>query len=255
MRPAARCTQVPGVRERTHERRGPVVGANWPATASVGIEGWLPTRQPPRACRGLGRQAARLTGEGKSGPGHTAARCPLPATKVLAVAIAGAETAMQRRPLFDGVRSIAGERLAVRPWRQVPVQAWVVTGPLHAANQRDVLKQRSATVVLAKAPLTGHGRPPGPIGRGCPSTSVPRGADTRRRAVPNSRCGGQRAAGVDPAATCGHAAKNLQCPSDTTSAWPSTTLMAVWSSMAYAGPPIPAAHASAAAIVFSSQPG
>src|SRR5437588_7972919 len=46
------------------------------------------------------------------------------------------------------------------------------------------------------------------------------------------------------------AVSSFQCPSETTSTVPSTTLMAVSSSIAYAGPDKPAAHRSAAAIVF-----
>jgi hypothetical protein len=49
--------------------------------------------------------------------------------------------------------------------------------------------------------------------------------------------------------------KNFQCPSETTSTLPSTTLMAVWSSIAYAGPPMPLAHFSASAMVFSGNAG
>ena len=45
--------------------------------------------------------------------------------------------------------------------------------------------------------------------------------------------------------------RSFQCPSETTSTVPSVTLMAVWSSMAYAGPAMPAAHLSASAMVFS----
>jgi hypothetical protein len=41
---------------------------------------------------------------------------------------------------------------------------------------------------------------------------------------------------------------SFQCPSETTSTVPSTTLMAVSSSIAYAGPEIPAAHCSALAM-------
>ena len=44
---------------------------------------------------------------------------------------------------------------------------------------------------------------------------------------------------------------SFQCPSDMTSTVPSTTLMAVSSSIAYAGPGMPAAHRSASAMVFS----
>src|SRR6478672_11225657 len=43
---------------------------------------------------------------------------------------------------------------------------------------------------------------------------------------------------------------NFQCPSETTSTAPSTTCMAVWSSIAYAGPEMSAAHFSAVAMVF-----
>jgi hypothetical protein len=41
---------------------------------------------------------------------------------------------------------------------------------------------------------------------------------------------------------------NLQCPSETTSTLPSVTLMAVWSSIAYVGAGILAAHCSAMAM-------
>ena len=44
---------------------------------------------------------------------------------------------------------------------------------------------------------------------------------------------------------------SFQCPSDMTSTVPSTTLMAVSSSIAYAGPGMSAAHRSASAMVFS----
>ena len=49
--------------------------------------------------------------------------------------------------------------------------------------------------------------------------------------------------------------KNLQWPSEMTSTVPSTTLMAVSSSIAYAGPSISAAQRSAAAMVFSGRSG
>src|SRR6476646_4758939 len=45
----------------------------------------------------------------------------------------------------------------------------------------------------------------------------------------------------------------VHCPSETTSTEPSTTLMAVCSSMAYAGTPMSAAHRSASARVFSGK--
>src|SRR5919199_1119245 len=48
---------------------------------------------------------------------------------------------------------------------------------------------------------------------------------------------------------------SFHLPSEITSTAPSITLMAVSSSIAYAGPPIPAAHFSAAAIVFSGKAG
>jgi len=44
---------------------------------------------------------------------------------------------------------------------------------------------------------------------------------------------------------------SFHCPSETTSTVPSVTLIAVWSSMAYAGPAMPAAHRCASAMVFS----
>src|SRR6185436_11299715 len=47
---------------------------------------------------------------------------------------------------------------------------------------------------------------------------------------------------------------SFQCPSDTTSTVPSTTLMAVSSSIAYAGPDKPPAQRSALAIVFDGRP-
>jgi hypothetical protein len=47
------------------------------------------------------------------------------------------------------------------------------------------------------------------------------------------------------------AEKSRQCPSEITSTAPSTTRIAVSSSIAYAGPGIVAAHLSASAIVFS----
>ncbi|MCA2229665.1 hypothetical protein [Nonomuraea aurantiaca] len=53
-----------------------------------------------------------------------------------------------------------------------------------------------------------------------------------------------------PLTNRGEEEKDLQCPSETTSTVPSVTLMAVWSSMAYAGPAMPAAHLSASAMVF-----
>src|SRR5262249_53513441 len=49
--------------------------------------------------------------------------------------------------------------------------------------------------------------------------------------------------------------KSFQCPSEMTSTAPSTTLKAVSSSIAYAGHPSPAAHFSAAAMVFSGKSG
>src|SRR5512138_4163 len=48
---------------------------------------------------------------------------------------------------------------------------------------------------------------------------------------------------------------SFQCPSEMTSTVPLTTLMAVWSSIAYAGPPILAAHLSALGRVFSGRSG
>ena len=48
----------------------------------------------------------------------------------------------------------------------------------------------------------------------------------------------------------GYAGNSFHCPSETTSTLPSVTLMAVWSSIAYAGPAIPAAHLSASAMVL-----
>src|ERR1700678_152523 len=50
------------------------------------------------------------------------------------------------------------------------------------------------------------------------------------------------------AAGRGYEGNCFQRPSETTSTVPSATLMAVWSSMAYAGPAIPAAHLSASAM-------
>jgi hypothetical protein len=50
---------------------------------------------------------------------------------------------------------------------------------------------------------------------------------------------------------CGYAENSFQCPSETTSTVPSVTLMAVWSSIAYAGPAISTAYLSAAASVLS----
>jgi hypothetical protein len=49
---------------------------------------------------------------------------------------------------------------------------------------------------------------------------------------------------------CGYQGSSFQCPSETTSTVPSVTLMAVWSSMAYAGPAMLAAHLSAWARVL-----
>src|SRR5262249_14953457 len=49
---------------------------------------------------------------------------------------------------------------------------------------------------------------------------------------------------------CGYQESLFHCPSETTSTVPSVTLMAVWSSMAYAGPAMSAAHFSASAMVF-----
>jgi hypothetical protein len=49
----------------------------------------------------------------------------------------------------------------------------------------------------------------------------------------------------------GYQGNSFHSPSETTSTVPSVTLMAVWSSMAYAGPAISAAHLSASAMVFS----
>ena len=51
----------------------------------------------------------------------------------------------------------------------------------------------------------------------------------------------------------GYQENNFQCPSETISTVPSVTLMAVWSSIAYAGPAISAAHLSAAAMVLSGR--
>jgi hypothetical protein len=53
------------------------------------------------------------------------------------------------------------------------------------------------------------------------------------------------------AAGRGYEGNCFQRPSETTSTVPSVILMAVWSSMAYAGPAISAAHLSASAMVFS----
>jgi hypothetical protein len=50
----------------------------------------------------------------------------------------------------------------------------------------------------------------------------------------------------DGAAPC-QGVKSFQCPSETTSTLPSVTLMAVWSSIAYVGAGILAAHCSAIA--------
>src|SRR3954462_8412771 len=47
---------------------------------------------------------------------------------------------------------------------------------------------------------------------------------------------------------------SFQCPSETTSTVPSTTVMAVSSSIAYAGPEMPAAHCSASAIELPGMP-
>jgi hypothetical protein len=52
----------------------------------------------------------------------------------------------------------------------------------------------------------------------------------------------------------GYEGNGFQCPSETTSTVPSVTLMAVWSSMAYAGPAISAAHLSASAIELPGMP-
>jgi hypothetical protein len=49
----------------------------------------------------------------------------------------------------------------------------------------------------------------------------------------------------------GYEGNSFQCPSETTSTVPPVTLMAVWSSIAYAGPAISAAHLSAPAMVLS----
>jgi hypothetical protein len=56
---------------------------------------------------------------------------------------------------------------------------------------------------------------------------------------------------VDELGDPGYEGNSFQCPSETTSTVPSVTLMAVWSSIAYAGPAISAAHLSAAAMVLS----
>ena len=50
-----------------------------------------------------------------------------------------------------------------------------------------------------------------------------------------------------------HTANSFQCPSETTSTVPSTTCMAVSSSIAYAGTDMPAAHLSASAMEFSGK--
>ena len=54
---------------------------------------------------------------------------------------------------------------------------------------------------------------------------------------------------------CALGANSFQCPSETTSTSPSTTLIAVSSSIAYAGFARPAAHRSASAMVFSGRSG
>src|SRR4051812_16844292 len=70
---------------------------------------------------------------------------------------------------------------------------------------------------------------------------------------------GERKDGVTPSGRlryprAGHGVNSFQCPSETTSTVPSTTLMAVSSSIAYAGPDKPAAHRSAAAIETGRPP-
>jgi hypothetical protein len=60
---------------------------------------------------------------------------------------------------------------------------------------------------------------------------------------------------AEPGASRNQGLSSFQCPSDTTSTVPSATLMAVWSSIAYARCPIPAAHRSASAKVFSGRSG
>jgi hypothetical protein len=67
----------------------------------------------------------------------------------------------------------------------------------------------------------------------------------RRVYCPDARGIGRTAWGVN----------NFQCPSEMTSTVPSTILMAVSSSIAYAGPDKPAAHRSASAMVFSGKSG
>jgi hypothetical protein len=52
----------------------------------------------------------------------------------------------------------------------------------------------------------------------------------------------------------GYEGNSFQCPSETTSTVPSVTLMAVWSSIAYAGPEMPAAHCSASAMELPGIP-
>src|SRR4051812_15904065 len=66
------------------------------------------------------------------------------------------------------------------------------------------------------------------------------GLPTTARGVSSAQEGNRRQGSA-------HGVNSFQCPSETTSTVPSLTVMAVWSSMAYAGPGMPAAHLSAAA--------
>ena len=73
--------------------------------------------------------------------------------------------------------------------------------------------------------------------------------------VPNAGAGELTLSLEPDLLACDLELNSFQFPSETTSTVPSTTLMAVSSSIAYAGPDKPAAHSSAAAIVFVGRSG
>src|SRR6185437_1547316 len=79
----------------------------------------------------------------------------------------------------------------------------------------------------------------------CPGRNAPRSRHGAHRTARTTGGSARRRQGVN----------SLQCPSETTSTAPPTTLMAVSSSIAYAGFDKPAAQRSAAAMVFSDRSG
>ena len=180
-----------------------------------------PTRRPPRA---RSRARAARTASPQSGS-------PIRTRRSAAAARQGS------RPTRDPARPPTPPRRA-RPSRGAPAR-------LSRAGRPRSRPTAPRCTRPAQPPRSATARRTTPSQRHRPPANPFRSPSCRAPYSPSSmRC----LAGTDDLRTYGESRTHV--PSEITSTAPSTTLMAVWSSMAYAGPAMSAAHRSARSMVL-----